>query len=148
MKRSASDAFEVVRELDTAGNEVAKTANVRIVVPSTTDNVPSSAPHLPRDSLSPLERIAQEIECAAADGNMPLVRERLQTMLQSCSIATATSARRSKRGGDDDDAKRSPGGFEYRPEYLLLVVIMADRLHPSIMQYFLAGMVQFLPRDF
>ena len=137
MKRPASDAFEVVRELDTSGNEVAMAANMRIVVPSATGDVPISAPHVPgepsRHALTPLERIAQEVECAAADGNMLLVRERLQAMLQSCSLAVATSARRRGKGcGDDNDAKRSPGGFEYRPEYLLLVVILADRLQPGM----------------
>ena len=64
---------------------------------------------------SDLHVLLQNVQDAAARGNLTLVNDRCQEILELCSLLAFKQSRKS-------------GGLQYRPEYLLQSVLLADRL--------------------
>ena len=88
----------------------------------------------PGTELTALERLAAQIEDAAAQANLPLVKNRLQELLQRCSLSRATCTRQRQKPQnpveEDGVTTRASavGGLSYRPEFMLYFVLLADKL--------------------
>ena len=89
--------------------------------------------------LTEIEMLAKQIEEASAKGNGPLVKLRLQDLLERCSIAKATAKRQGAMKteeaaaadlaeGEPNSKNKNPGGLSYRPEAMLHFVLLSDGL--------------------
>ena len=85
--------------------------------------------------LSTLDSLLDQVKQAAKDGNMKLVEDRCQRIHEICSFgavqplqARSRTAASASLALETCDQKAKPGGLEYRPEFMLQVVLLADTL--------------------
>lgn len=74
---------------------------------------------------SPLKAVLNEVCRAAEAGNLSLVQHKCNQVLEICGIPDAKGGR---PVSSHSSSARAPGGWGYRPDFMLYSVLLADRL--------------------
>ena len=105
------------------------TSNIIVVVADSDEDKVVETKHQVQKKPSQLEELLTRLQKAAVAGNQVLVEDRCQQIRELCSFSAFKESRsRSACASIASDSGRRCGGLQYRPEYLLQTVLLADKL--------------------